>query len=157
MSSVVYYIKIYLLGSTPRSDWGITYGKNSVAWGMLFTAMTLLIVIYTFYYFPSAQQLIFFVLIIYMPWLVYHCAYHQWTRMCRSDEFWNENSNETQKKTNGVLFMLTFFKLPLVHWRMTLAYGCLESAQLYTTMAWFKFSVGVFYICEEYPPSRPSM
>ena len=73
--------------------------KNCVAWGMLFPAMSLwpsLVVIGMFYYFPSEQQLIFFVPFPYIHWLVYHCAYHQRIRMCRSDEIWNEIWNETQ-------------------------------------------------------------
>ena len=48
VSLIVYYVKIYLLGSTPRSVWGIKYGKSSVAWGTLFPSMTLLVVISTF-------------------------------------------------------------------------------------------------------------
>ena len=55
-----------------------------------------LVVIGMFYYFPSEQQLIFFVPFPYIHWLVYHCAYHQRIRMCRSDEIWNEIWNETQ-------------------------------------------------------------
>ncbi|KAJ3734584.1 hypothetical protein DFJ43DRAFT_1063453 [Lentinula guzmanii] len=39
---IIYYVKLYLLGSTPRSMWGIRYGKRSVAWGTLFPNTTLL-------------------------------------------------------------------------------------------------------------------
>ncbi|THU93637.1 DUF221-domain-containing protein [Dendrothele bispora CBS 962.96] len=42
---VIYYVKLYLLGSTPRSVWGIKYGARSVAWGTLFPGITLLTVI----------------------------------------------------------------------------------------------------------------
>jgi len=42
---IVYYVKLYLLGSTPRAVWGIKYGKTSVAWGTLFPGITLLVVI----------------------------------------------------------------------------------------------------------------
>jgi len=45
VSLIVYYVKLYLLGSTPRSVWGIKYGKNGVAWGTLFPGMTLIVVI----------------------------------------------------------------------------------------------------------------
>jgi len=45
VSLIVYYVKLYLLGSTPRSVWGIKYGKSSVAWGTLFPGITLLVVI----------------------------------------------------------------------------------------------------------------
>ncbi|KIK55038.1 hypothetical protein GYMLUDRAFT_249051 [Collybiopsis luxurians FD-317 M1] len=41
----IYYVKLYLLGSTPRSIWGIKYGTRSVAWGTLFPNTTLLTVI----------------------------------------------------------------------------------------------------------------
>ena len=44
---IVYYVKLYLLGSTPRSVWGIKYGKISVAWGTVFPGITLLVVIGT--------------------------------------------------------------------------------------------------------------
>lgn len=47
MPLIVYYVKLYLLGSTPRSVWGIKYGKISVAWGTLFPLVTLLVVICT--------------------------------------------------------------------------------------------------------------
>jgi hypothetical protein len=41
----IYYVKLYLLGSTPRSIWGIKYGVRNVAWGTLFPNTTLLTVI----------------------------------------------------------------------------------------------------------------
>ncbi|KAF7318964.1 Protein kinase domain-containing protein [Mycena chlorophos] len=42
---VVYYVKLYLLGSTPRSVYGIKYGARGVAWGTTFPGITLLVVI----------------------------------------------------------------------------------------------------------------
>ncbi|KAJ6488018.1 hypothetical protein C8R45DRAFT_902598 [Mycena sanguinolenta] len=42
---VVYYVKLFLLGSTPRSIYGIKYGARSVAWGTTFPGVTLLVVI----------------------------------------------------------------------------------------------------------------
>ncbi|KAF7316312.1 Protein kinase domain-containing protein [Mycena indigotica] len=42
---VVYYVKLYLLGSTPRAVYGIKYGARNVAWGTLFPGITLLTVI----------------------------------------------------------------------------------------------------------------
>jgi hypothetical protein len=42
---IVYYVKLYLLGSTPRSVYGIKYGARSVAWGTTFPGVTLLVVI----------------------------------------------------------------------------------------------------------------
>jgi hypothetical protein len=42
---IIYYVKLYLLGSTPRSVWGIRYGKSSVEWGTTFPGITLLVVI----------------------------------------------------------------------------------------------------------------
>jgi hypothetical protein len=41
----IYYIKLFLLGSTPRSVHGIKFTLRSVAWGTLFPGITLLIVI----------------------------------------------------------------------------------------------------------------
>ncbi|KAJ7719773.1 hypothetical protein B0H14DRAFT_2278455, partial [Mycena olivaceomarginata] len=37
---VVYYVKLFLLGSTPRSVYGIKYGARSVAWGTTFPGIT---------------------------------------------------------------------------------------------------------------------
>ncbi|KAF8750313.1 hypothetical protein RHS01_09454 [Rhizoctonia solani] len=42
---VVYYVKLYILGSTPRSIYNIKYSLRNVAWGTLFPAMTLITVI----------------------------------------------------------------------------------------------------------------
>ncbi|KAK2462387.1 hypothetical protein APHAL10511_005693 [Amanita phalloides] len=45
VSLVVYYVKLFLFGSTPRSVYGVKYGASSVAWGTLFPVTTLLTVI----------------------------------------------------------------------------------------------------------------
>ncbi|TFK27166.1 DUF221-domain-containing protein [Coprinopsis marcescibilis] len=45
VSLIVYYVKLVLLGSTPRSVYGIKYTPGSVAWGTLFPGITLLAVI----------------------------------------------------------------------------------------------------------------
>jgi hypothetical protein len=42
---IVYYVKLVLLGSTPRSIYNIKYGARTVQWGTLFPAITLLVVI----------------------------------------------------------------------------------------------------------------
>jgi len=42
---IIYYVKLFILGSTPRSVYGIKYGLNTVAWGTLFPGITLLAVI----------------------------------------------------------------------------------------------------------------
>ncbi|KAF5356746.1 hypothetical protein D9756_006681 [Leucocoprinus leucothites] len=42
---VIYYVKLVLLGSTPRSVYSIKYVLGSVAWGTLFPSITLLAVI----------------------------------------------------------------------------------------------------------------
>jgi calcium permeable stress-gated cation channel len=42
---VMYYLKITLLGSTPRSVYAIKYSPRMSAWGTLFPAMTQLVVI----------------------------------------------------------------------------------------------------------------
>ncbi|GAA6060530.1 hypothetical protein JCM10212_005611 [Sporobolomyces blumeae] len=41
----IYYVKLVLLGSTPRSIFGIKYNMSPVYWGTLFPSMTLLTVI----------------------------------------------------------------------------------------------------------------
>jgi hypothetical protein len=46
---VLYYVKLFILGSTPRSIYNIKYGQSTVAWGTLFPSITLLVVI-TFAY-----------------------------------------------------------------------------------------------------------
>ncbi|KAI0819394.1 DUF221-domain-containing protein [Trametes gibbosa] len=42
---VLYYVKLFILGSTPRSIYDIKYTLRSVAWGTLFPSITLLVVI----------------------------------------------------------------------------------------------------------------
>ncbi|KAG8698963.1 hypothetical protein FRC09_006915 [Ceratobasidium sp. 395] len=42
---VLYYVKLYILGSTPRSIYNIKYSLRHVAWGTLFPAMSLITVI----------------------------------------------------------------------------------------------------------------
>ncbi|KAG7086001.1 hypothetical protein E1B28_003524 [Marasmius oreades] len=42
---VIYYAKLFILGSTPRSVHTLKYGMNSVAWGTLFPGITLLVTI----------------------------------------------------------------------------------------------------------------
>lgn len=42
---IVYYVKLYLLSSTPRAVFGIRYNMPQVQWGTLFPNMTLLTVI----------------------------------------------------------------------------------------------------------------
>jgi hypothetical protein len=49
-SLVVYYVKLVLLGSTPRSIYNIKYGARTVQWGTLFPGITLLVVIGKFYW-----------------------------------------------------------------------------------------------------------
>ncbi|KAJ7629929.1 hypothetical protein B0H17DRAFT_1217952 [Mycena rosella] len=45
VTPVVYYVKLFLLGSTPRSVYGIKCGVRSLAWGTTFPGITLLLVI----------------------------------------------------------------------------------------------------------------
>lgn len=42
---VLYYVKLFILGSTPRSVYDIKFGPRTVAWGTLFPTITLLTVI----------------------------------------------------------------------------------------------------------------
>ncbi|KAH7922752.1 DUF221-domain-containing protein [Leucogyrophana mollusca] len=42
---LLYYVKLFILGSTPRSIYDIKYGPRTVAWGTLFPSITLLMVI----------------------------------------------------------------------------------------------------------------
>ncbi|PPQ92296.1 hypothetical protein CVT25_008893, partial [Psilocybe cyanescens] len=42
---LIYYVKLFILGSTPRAVWGIKYGLRSLNWGTAFPEVTLLVVI----------------------------------------------------------------------------------------------------------------
>lgn len=42
---LIYYVKLFILGSTPRSIYDIKFAPRSVAWGTLFPGITLLTVI----------------------------------------------------------------------------------------------------------------
>jgi hypothetical protein len=42
---LIYYVKLFILGSTPRAVYGIKYGLRGVAWGTTFPGITLLVVI----------------------------------------------------------------------------------------------------------------
>ncbi|KAG6888105.1 hypothetical protein C0995_010670 [Termitomyces sp. Mi166 len=42
---IIYYVKLFILGSTPRSIHGIKFGLGSVDWGTTFPSVTLLVVI----------------------------------------------------------------------------------------------------------------
>jgi len=42
---VLHYVKLYILGSTPRSIYRLKYGAQTVTWGTLFPSITLLVVI----------------------------------------------------------------------------------------------------------------
>ena len=42
---IIYYVKLFILGSTPRSVYSIKYIPGGVAWGTLFPSITLLVVI----------------------------------------------------------------------------------------------------------------
>ncbi|RDB30694.1 Uncharacterized protein RSN1 [Hypsizygus marmoreus] len=42
---IIYYVKLFILGSTPRSVYGIKYRLRDVAWGTAFPGVTLLVVI----------------------------------------------------------------------------------------------------------------
>lgn len=42
---LIHYVKLFILGSTPRAVYGIKYGLRNVAWGTTFPGVTLLVVI----------------------------------------------------------------------------------------------------------------
>ncbi|KZS96318.1 DUF221-domain-containing protein [Sistotremastrum niveocremeum HHB9708] len=42
---IIYYVKLFILGSTPRSVYNIKYDLRDVAWGTLFPSITLIVVI----------------------------------------------------------------------------------------------------------------
>jgi uncharacterized membrane protein len=42
---ILYYVKLMILGSTPRSIYELKYGVRTIAWGTLFPSITLLVVI----------------------------------------------------------------------------------------------------------------
>jgi len=45
VSLIIYYVKLFILGSTSRSLWSIKFIPGQVAWGTLFPNITLLVVI----------------------------------------------------------------------------------------------------------------
>jgi hypothetical protein len=47
---ILYYVKLFILGSTPRSVYGIKYGLRAVTWGTLYPTITLLLVIGSFHH-----------------------------------------------------------------------------------------------------------
>ena len=53
---VLYYVKLFILGSTPRSIYGIKYTLRSVSWGTLFPSVTLLVVISKSHYCNSSPR-----------------------------------------------------------------------------------------------------
>ena len=57
VSLVIYYVKLILLGSTPRSVWGIKYGATSTAWGTMFPGITLLVVITMSFNWTNEEEL----------------------------------------------------------------------------------------------------
>lgn len=42
---VLYYVKLFILGSSPRNVYKLKYGLRNVSFGTLFPTMTLLVVI----------------------------------------------------------------------------------------------------------------
>ena len=42
---VLYYVKLFILGSTPRSVYNIKYTLRNIQWGTLFPSVTLIAVI----------------------------------------------------------------------------------------------------------------
>ena len=75
---IVYYVKLIILGNTPRSIYNIKFAPRSVAWGTLFPVITLITVISQFANTSrnsDADGL-------YSSRLLHHCSYHQ--RACCS-------------------------------------------------------------------------
>lgn len=52
---IIYYVKLFILGSTPRSVYDIKYVLGKVSWGTLFPTITLLVVICTFAYLQETR------------------------------------------------------------------------------------------------------
>ena len=78
VSLVVYYVKLVLFGSTPRSVYGVKYGASSVQWGTLFPMTTLLSVIGMQRSITvSRTQLTHF-----SYRILDHLSDHQWPRLC---------------------------------------------------------------------------
>ncbi|GAA5978196.1 hypothetical protein JCM11641_001131 [Rhodosporidiobolus odoratus] len=68
---VLYYVKLILLGSTPRSVWNIKYTMASVAWGTMWPSMTLLTVIGLTYSVISPLVCGFALMAFTLFWFVY--------------------------------------------------------------------------------------
>ena len=82
VSLIVYYVKLFLLGSTPRSIWGIKYGKSGVAWGTLFPNITLLVVISMSLSIEQMKPELIFLRSFCSSWLLHHRTYHKRIHMC---------------------------------------------------------------------------
>ncbi|KAK0563049.1 phosphate metabolism protein 7 [Tilletia horrida] len=67
----VYYIKLFLLGSTPRKVWHINHDMGAVAWGTLFPVTTLITVIALGYMVIAPIVIGFTVVTFVLYWLLY--------------------------------------------------------------------------------------
>ncbi|ORY39668.1 hypothetical protein BCR35DRAFT_273318, partial [Leucosporidium creatinivorum] len=68
---ILYYVKLFILGSTPRSVFGIKYNMNGVAWGTLWPNMTLLTVIGLSYSIIAPLICGFAFIAFFLYWFVY--------------------------------------------------------------------------------------
>jgi len=83
---IIYYVKLFILGSTPRSVYSIKYIPGGVAWGTLFPSITLLVVISMCFSWSAKmdQTLTVFIFILRnSTWILYHFACHQRTCLRR--------------------------------------------------------------------------
>src|SRR5262245_53224468 len=69
---VLYYVKLFLLGSTPRSVHAIKYGLRSVSWGTLYPSITLLVVISSSLVKVIFSSLLTLPLLSHSPWIFHH-------------------------------------------------------------------------------------
>lgn len=89
---VLYYFKLFILGSTPRSIYKIKYTLRSVAWGTLWPSTTLLVVITLAYSIISP-------IINGLAWVTFYFFYQLWKY-----QFLWQLEQPTNRETGGLFF-----------------------------------------------------
>lgn len=71
-------MKLYILGSTPRSIYELKYGPQTVTWGTLFPSITLLVVIGAAIFIILAVLFDLTGIYVERSWILNYCAYNEW-------------------------------------------------------------------------------
>lgn len=180
---IVYYVKMILLGSTPRTVWGLKNGMGAPAWGQLFPS-TLLIMIIVFGYmllapivngFAAVTMFLLYLAYRYMFLYVYDCkpenetaglffptaisftfaGLYLGTLLVASMYLFNVGSN-TSYIAFGVLTVLLVVIIMGYHYFLLNSYGpLLQSVPLDLTMRYGKDSAPAETSAEQTAPLLP--